>query len=230
MAPMHCVSAEEFVPTRPPVELADDEVHVWFRPGKPVAASDDRWSRRLLGSYLGVDPGLLRIGRTPFGKPFLDGHAVEFNLSHTRGGQLFALLRNQPVGIDIEGGGRRRPVVELARRFFARSEAEALERLPPEQAAAAFIALWSCKEAVLKAHGRGLGFGLSRLAFSLAADGRPVALSAIDDTAGSAAEWQIVALLPPGGFRGAVAWRGPPLRLRVFTDTGPAVDDQDHSG
>src|SRR3546814_13489669 len=58
----------------------------------------------------------------------------------------------------------------LAERFFVRSETGALLALPAEAREAAFVRLWCAKEAVLKAHGRGLAFGLDRLEFALCGD------------------------------------------------------------
>src|SRR3546814_19079607 len=63
---------------------------------------------------------------------------------------------------------RPRPrALALAERFFVRSETGALLALPAEAREAAFVRLWCAKEAVLKAHGRGLAFGLDRLEFAL---------------------------------------------------------------
>src|SRR3546814_3037285 len=66
---------------------------------------------------------------------------------------------------------RPRPrALALAERFFVRSETGALLALPAEAREAAFVRLWCAKEAVLKAHGRGLAFGLDRLEFALCGD------------------------------------------------------------
>ena len=59
----------------------------------------------------------------------------------------------------------------LARRFFHPAEADALDDGPEAQAQAGFLRLWCAKEALLKAHGHGLAFGLDRLRFGFEADG-----------------------------------------------------------
>lgn len=215
---MQRLCAEAFVPSRPPVALGPDDVHLWFLGSDPGSAEARAWSQRLLAAYLDRAVDDLPLQRAAFGKPFLADRALEFNLSHTRGGALLAISREQPVGVDLEAGTRQRPVVELARRYFAASESRCLEGLDASRRHGAFLALWSCKEAVVKAHGRGIGFGLARLAFSLDRDGQPIALNMIDDTAGGASEWQIVALAPRADLVGALAWRGAPRPLRAFLD------------
>jgi 4'-phosphopantetheinyl transferase len=64
--------------------------------------------------------------------------------------------------------------------------------------------LWCAKEAVLKAHGRGLAFGLHRLAFA-ERDGA-LALVRADSALGDAADWQLREFVPHPGYRAALAW------------------------
>ena len=74
------------------------------------------------------------------------------------------------------------------------------------------------KEAVLKALGRGLAFGLDRLRFEL--DGNdPRALADIAAEAGAVAEWQVTRFDAGHDHAGALAWRGPPLRVRALRAT-----------
>ena len=58
---------------------------------------------------------------------------------------------------------------------------------------------------VLKAHGRGLAFGLDRLAFA-ERDGR-LALVAADAGLGDVARWRLREFVPHAGYRAALAWR-----------------------
>jgi len=216
---MQMLNSADFRTAAYPVALADDEIQLWWL---PRASATDRAVRALLARYLtcAADAVPLRVGE--FGKPYLDPpHALEFNLSHSKDALLIGLSRNQPLGVDIETLGRQRPVQPLAQRFFAPGEAAALQALDPGLRQNAFLGLWSCKEAVVKALGRGIGFGLDRLAFDLDEYGVPQRLNVIDSSAGAAAEWQIVRLEPACGYRGALAWRGPSLRLRAFALVDP---------
>ena len=67
-----------------------------------------------------------------------------------------------------------------------------------------FLRLWCAKEAVLKAHGRGLAFGLDRLAFDRL-DGVP-RLAHVDAGLGRVDDWHL-APLDLGALTGMVAWR-----------------------
>ncbi|WP_420488800.1 4'-phosphopantetheinyl transferase family protein [Kribbella italica] len=79
---------------------------------------------------------------------------LHISLTHTTGVAAVAATHAGPVGIDVELR-RDFPVEALSRRWFAPSETTT----DPE----AFLHLWTAKEAVGKAKGRGLrGSGLSR--------------------------------------------------------------------
>jgi len=216
---MRILAADDFVSTRYPVPLAGDEIQLWFVPSsaKASARTEEPWLRPLLAAYVGCRADELALIRGEHGKPRLAVPAtLEFNLSHTRDGALVGISREQALGVDIETRHRSRPVVELAGRYFADGEAAALSRVAAPHRQVAFLRLWSCKEAVVKALGRGIGFGLARVAFALDAVGEPIHLNVIDASAGSIAEWQIVGLAPTRELVGALAWRGPIRPVRAF--------------
>jgi len=216
---MRLLPAAEFIPARYPVALADGEVQLWYFSPRliPRSSAADPRLPALLAAYAGCKTTELNFDRGAHGKPSLRPPAnLQFNLSHSGGALLVAISRDQPLGVDLEMLGRRRPWLELARRFFDPAEADALARLEPARQHAAFLRLWSCKEAVLKALGQGLSFGLARLSFGLDGQGRPIALNVIHASAGPPQEWQIVQLAPVPEAIGALAWRGPPRTLRAF--------------
>jgi 4'-phosphopantetheinyl transferase len=204
--------------------LPGGEIHVWLcqmrEPLTPraVAALAREHLLRLLQSYAGcgLPPS---VERGEHGKPFVVGEDYPyFNLSH--GGECIALAfsRDHELGIDVENTsqGRRHEPLELARRFFAAEESQALARLDADARNAAFMHLWTCKEAVLKAIGHGLSFGLDRLQFALDTGGRPESLQFIAEEAGAPEEWQIHRFEPAHGHAGSLAWRGPQRQIRWF--------------
>jgi len=221
---MLTLTAADFSPARYPVALADDEIQLWLFPGRDGGGAhvEDAWLRQRLATHVESNADDLTLRRGAHGKPYLEAPlALEFNLSHTRGATLLGLSRSQALGVDIETRHRSRPVLDLARRYFAETEAAALASLDPGSRQAAFLQLWSCKEAVVKALGRGIGFGLARVAFALDEAGAPTHMNVIDTSAGSLAQWQIVGLAPAAGHTGAAAWQGPRRAVRAFAALPP---------
>lgn len=221
---MRMLTAADFVAASPPVELDDDEIHLWFFPrwrtGERTKADAMRCLRTLLGVYLATDADRLRIERNAAGKPYLADALLQFNISHSGDALLIGLSRAQPLGVDIEGGARPRPYLEIARRYFTDREAAALAALGADRLVPGFLGLWSAKEAVLKAIGRGIAFGLDRVGFALDAGGDVRELAHVAAEAGAPADWRVVRLTPQTGMTGALAWRGPPHRVRAFSAAG----------
>lgn len=219
---MRLLSASDFSPASYPVTLAADEIQLWlFTPdGRPGTSGRHATRvRALLAAYLGCAPGAVRLGRGEHGKPFLADSAFEFNVSHSGGALLVGIAGGQALGVDIETPRRTRPVLDLARRFFAADEAHALAQLDESQRQIAFLRLWSCKEAVVKALGNGIGFGLARLQFDIDPSGEPRELSVIHASAGAPQDWHIVQIKLSTAQVGALAWRGPPRHVRAFVVT-----------
>jgi len=219
-ARMRLLSASDFMPARFPVALADDEIHLWLLAAdgsNNASRGDGPRVHGLLAAYLGCAPDAVNVALGEHGKPFLAGaRAFEFNVSHSGGALLVAIARGQELGVDIETQRRRRPVLELANRFFAADEALALASLEESRQQMAFLRLWSCKEAVVKALGIGIGFGLARVQFDIDPAGEPIELSVIHASAGRAEDWHVVRLAPTVAHIGALAWCGPARRVRAF--------------
>lgn len=218
---MQRIAASEFEIHGTPPALGDDEVHLWLieRPpglaARAVSVAAHAEVGRLLMAYSGsaAPPAL---ARDTHGKPYvLDAGYPHFNLSH--GGERIAIAfaRGCAVGVDVEATQRRHSPLELAERFFAADEARALAAFEASDVQGAFVRLWTCKEAVLKALGRGIAFGLDRLRFDFEGTD-PRALVAIAEEAGDVGEWQVTRFDAGSGHAGALAWRGPRLRVRAM--------------
>ncbi len=224
----------KFFSANPAPPLSHDEIHLWFFPLcdiDPATATPkldaaalqfkhEAIVRRLLGAYLDRGAETLIFQRNSYGKPFLvDMADLTFNLSHSAAALMIAVTRDRPIGVDLEYTDRERPFMRLAKRFFCDTEFRALSLLKSTQQKEAFLRLWTCKEALLKAVGRGLAFGLNRLEFEIFA-GRPQRLVRIDPQAGSITDWQFLNFSPSMGYCGAVAWHGKPLRISGFCFIG----------
>jgi 4'-phosphopantetheinyl transferase len=119
-------------------------------------------TRITLSRYLGIPPAAVPLRRGPWGKPevAVPGNTVRFNVSHYGGLALLAVATRTPVGIDVEGHRPRRNAERMAARYFPADENTWLGSLPPAEREAAFLRLWTRKEAVVKAVGGRLAQGL----------------------------------------------------------------------
>ena len=178
----------------------------------------------------GPADALPRMRRDAHGRPrFPEDAGVDAGWSHSGDGLLLAFARGAVLGVDMEFERPRAKALEIARRHFTRAETDWLESQSPGShphesrpsgttAAAAdrgdaacaprdlaFLRLWCAKEAVLKAHGRGLAFGLDRLAFE--ERGGALVLVAADPALGDPAAWTLHEFVPHPGYRAALAWR-----------------------
>ena len=206
------------VPAAAAAQLDDQTVHVWHLGYRRAAGR--RPLRRLLAAYLGFDAGVLELTQDAHGRPRLDprhGAVLDFNWSHSGDHALVAIARGIAPGVDVERRRAQPRALELARRYFDAAEATALAALPEGARDEAFLALWTAKEALLKAHGRGIGYGLQRL--RVAAPPQPLRLLRFDGEDIDA--WQLQPLHVVPELVAALAWRGAPREVRV----APALAD-----
>ena len=144
--------------------------------------------RRLLAGYLGTSPAVLSIETGEFGKPRLAGNAddttIAFNASGSAHLAVFGFARGTAVGVDVEAFANApgslgktllspRTVQSMVTRFAA-DEAALIRGLPEAEAAAAFLRLWTCKEACLKCRGTGLQTPLDEIRIELLDDTRAI--------------------------------------------------------
>jgi len=167
-------------------------------------------ARRWLAAQLAVDEEALGLWRDARGRPHLGPAHVglDANWSHSGERLLVALARGARVGADIEWLRPRPRAMTLARRFFTPREAALLAALPAAEAEDWFVRLWCAKEAVLKAHGHGIAFGLEKLEFTREPDGWR--LHACDPALGAPGDWRLHAFTPAPGYLATLAWRPSP--------------------
>lgn len=161
--------------------------------------------RQILGQILGIQPRELAFCMAPEGKPTLApplSDRLRFNVSASgRFAAVIAAPRGE-LGIDLQEHSA--PPAELDALFpmLAPEESHELQHVPPPRRQAAFHDLWACKEALLKATGRGLLSPLSSTAIELTPT--PSVLR-VDGIPADAIPWQIHLLPCPQGWSLAVA-------------------------
>jgi 4'-phosphopantetheinyl transferase len=202
--------------------LRDDEIHVWLLPYRRGQGRAPL--RVVLASYLGISAEYVGLVDGPHGRPELDiahDRSLAFNWSHSGEHAVIAVARGIQPGIDLERVRPRSRALELARRFFTAEEAAALAALPEATRGEVFLEYWTAKEAVLKALGRGIAFGLDRLGLARR-DGQLQLASFAGEDLGA---WQLRPLRLGPSFVAALAWRGGVRRVRVA-----AIDEATGTG
>lgn len=169
-----------------------------------------RW---LLAEWLKVEADTLMIAKAEFGKPYLpDYPELQFNLSHS--GDYFAIVIAEQiqVGIDLEVFKARKNYNGLAEKCFAADELNFWRSLSTEQQAEYFFRFWTCKEAFVKATGRGIAMGLKQCVYDLSAQAR---LEKIPAEYGRAEHWAVKELALTDGVYSALVAHVAPNQLLV---------------
>ncbi|SDH16955.1 4'-phosphopantetheinyl transferase [Sinosporangium album] len=162
-------------------------------------------TRSILGGYLSVAPAAVRLTAGRWGKPEIVGGdgAVRFNLSHCDDLALLAVTGFRDVGVDVEHLHARRPVSEMAARYFPAEENEMVTTAAVEHRAAVFLRLWTRKEACVKAAGARMALGLG-----LPVASRSPAVVVRDPSGRLSGQWTVRDVTVPGGHVAAVAMAG----------------------
>jgi 4'-phosphopantetheinyl transferase len=189
-----------------PHDLPDIPVRLWLLP-HPHRERGEPYVRPLLCEALGCSDADLPLTRGREGRPLLGMPYQDFDAgwSHSGDALLLALGQSIQLGIDIERVRPRPRARELSRRFFHAEEVRWLEAQADQALEFSFVRLWCAKEAVLKAHGKGLSFGLDKLVF--AEDAGALRLVACDPALGAPKDWRLHEWAPQPGYRAALAWR-----------------------
>ena len=173
-----------------------------------------RLLRDVLAGLMGCLPSEVDIMTDADGKPYLPGHRYHFSIAHSR--ELVGVaIAGFPIGLDLEWA---RPVDQagLSRRFFSPEEAELFRENPnPDQ----FFTLWTCREAAIKADGRGLAKLLSLTRVST----DPMPTNGFREIMIGEDRWRAAHWMEGGGLHGAVAFRGLPSAISWCDLRGEAI-------
>jgi 4'-phosphopantetheinyl transferase len=189
--------------------------------------------RQILAGYGGVPAAELRFRRGRSGKPELEPERfapatdlapLRFNLTHARERAAVAVTLAREIGVDLEPID---PAIDRAATvsmMCTPAECARLAALPETERPAALAALWTQKEAYLKA----IGVGMSREPRTV--EIVPVAGggAAVNDPRGTqdGVEWRITSLDAGAGWCAAVATAEPHALLREFRWASAIVNDR----
>jgi 4'-phosphopantetheinyl transferase len=157
-----------------------------------------------LAAFLGRNPEAVRYEHSPYGRPMLaapagNQHDVDFNISHSGEVLLLGITTSGRIGVDVEAWvsdhtADRSPLWET----LSQREAEWVDSHTDTYAA--FVRLWTRKEAVVKALGTGLPDDLPALDVLMDPGSTESMLRTPDG-----ASLRVVDLPSPPGFHAAVA-------------------------
>jgi len=144
--------------------------------------------RKVLSSYLNMEPCLVQINIGEYGKPYLDEDLLYFNLSHSKNKFVIAVSNCTELGIDVEETRKRNNLFGLVEKCFSESEQLHWGSLSKQQQLVMFYRYWVRKEAFVKAVGRGIALGLDQCVLNDDLN----SFSKIPDCHGRASDWKIV--------------------------------------
>jgi 4'-phosphopantetheinyl transferase len=154
--------------------------------------------RRTLSRYVNVPPSSWRFGSSPLGRPFIlfptEARTLRFSASHTDGLVMCAVAAGRDVGADVERVLDCAPL-EIADRFFASREAEAIRASNGAEQTLSFFSYWTLKESYIKARGLGLSLPMNKFSFRLSPGASP-SLHIDPGLGDQAAGWHFLSLRP----------------------------------
>lgn len=177
-------------------------VHLWNLP--PEEAHEAM--RAVLVGYLRPGTGRLTFDRGIWGKPHLSprhGSALQFSLTHTPRAAVLAVTTGRATGIDVEVVRPWRDTARLGARFFPAAEAALLSEAAEEAREPLFLRLWTRKEAIVKAAGDRILWGMG---LPVASDADTFVLT--DPTGRLPGAWRVYDLPAPPGHVASLALGG----------------------
>ncbi len=176
-----------------------DRLHCRWQAMPPAVRAQDiagKWLRVVAGDD--AAEGLRRDARN---RPRLA--RGDAGWSHSHGRLLIAYADRGRIGVDVESRARGTDPLRIARRYFAQEEIAALAVLDAAPRQDVFLRLWCAKEAVLKAHGGGIAFGLHKAVFDAGGDG--LRMLRCDPALGHVDDWRLDLLEPEPEFIAVLA-------------------------
>jgi 4'-phosphopantetheinyl transferase len=110
--------------------------------------------RLMLGEFLELNPQNIVFRKNRFGKPYLQGSNLSFNISHTYSSFLIGYYHGGKIGVDLENLAGNEDLPSLIDYAFSDAETEYCQN--GDQQSVRFLELWTLKEAFLKYSGIGL--------------------------------------------------------------------------
>jgi 4'-phosphopantetheinyl transferase len=119
--------------------------------------------RLILCWHIRQVPKKIQIKIGIYGKPFVTNSNIRFNISHSNNIVCYALTLDQEVGVDVEFQNRSLNFEDLLDSVLSQEEIQTFLSLEDDEKCNSFYALWTKKEAIIKATGDGLTYDITKI-------------------------------------------------------------------
>jgi 4'-phosphopantetheinyl transferase len=167
--------------------------------------------RTILAKYTGQFAADIKFDYAFGGKPFLLNSDLSFNYSYRNNTALLGVSNQQEIGVDIEEVRDITDIPTLAEFSFSRNEREFIFKGKKEGLRDRLFTLWTFKEAVIKALGKGLNADLTKIDLSQFMDQEFLPLPYDDGN-----HFTLKSIEAPEGYKAAMALRGQIQKLQLF--------------
>jgi 4'-phosphopantetheinyl transferase len=121
--------------------------------------------RIILGDYLNCDPSKIKFNSNHYQKPHIahPNTLIQFNISASSNRFVAAFCLQHTIGVDIELIRPIDEIPQLINDYFTSDESDWVNAQPVDKMFSAFFQIWSRKEALVKAMGKGLNIELKKV-------------------------------------------------------------------
>ncbi len=173
--------------------------------------------RELLARYTHQPPESLDFEVNAYGKPELtnacNSQDVQFNVSHSGAYALLAFGKTHPLGVDLER--IRDNVQDITDLLLSSMEKELFNGLTDTQRLASLFHVWTSKEAIIKALGKGFSIPLHDVTVDVDPK-HPPTLVGLSAQVGQAADWRLHGLRVDQDYSATLAARAAIGQLRCW--------------
>jgi len=167
--------------------------------------------KQIISKYLAIDPQNLPFEYNRFGKPYLitDSlkHDLKFNMSYSNNVALCCISPQKNVGIDIEYLHKDVEFQPIIDRFFSQNEKEFIENIVINKQKEGFFKIWTRKEAILKAMGKGMSFPLEMINVPFKKNNFTININSFGNQ-GNESSWYVQDLFPASNYVASIAIEG----------------------
>jgi 4'-phosphopantetheinyl transferase len=152
-----------------------------------------------LARFLQIDPLQVLLTKDNLGRPILDtasmsafpaANSLDFSYSHSEHLFVLGVMQTGRIGVDLEIVRPENAIPPADCRELSPFEKDWLLALPRRNQISAFFHCWTAKEALLKALGLGVSFGMNQIEIARDPAGR-YSLSKIANSRQLAADWSL---------------------------------------